>query len=142
MTLKEIYKIIDESDTFLFKDGDRKCFLPLNSQDAKDSEKGIVDHYVKKGYSYIFYKHDDKGGVEKSWIVDHIDKEKKIVKKKLDDMTEQEIIILANTFCHKLTCATCPLSSQDGYCISNSFITDKEHYLENKDKEFEIEVEE
>ncbi len=143
MTLKEIEKIIDESDAFLFKDGDRKCFVPLNHQGAKDSEKGIVDHYIERGCSYIFYKHDDNGGVEKSWIVDHIDKEKKIVKKKLGDMTYEEIEQVEAKYCKPETaCSDCPLFANNNTACIAYYARCKKQFEAYKNRMFEIEVEE
>ena len=82
MTLKEIYKIIDEADVFFVNTGDKKSVLSIDAEYTKNSVKTCIENDVKKGHMFIFYKLNDKGEVEKSWRVDHIDKEKKEKKEK------------------------------------------------------------
>ncbi len=143
MTLKEIYKIIDESDCFLIKDGNKKIVIALDCQEAKNWEKIMVNGYIKAGHTLVFSKLDNNGGVEKSWIVDHIDKEKKIVKKKLDEMSDEEIKLVQSKLCKdRKNCDGCPFETNLIYECALDFSKWKENYFKFKDKEFEIEVEE
>ena len=145
MTLNEIKKIIDEADIYLIKDGDKKYITSITTQGCKKVIEAWIEKSVQFGRTYIFFKFDDNGEVEKRWVVDHIDKEKKIVKKKLDEMTEDELKKLSETVCHDFNCKCCPLAFYDEYgsrlCLSEYFNSWKKQYLETKDREIEVEVE-
>lgn len=147
MTLKEIYKIINEADLLLFKNGSQKYIFLFGTLDSKESVKYGIESSIKMGSSYVFYKFDKE--TDKITIlarVDHIDKEKKIIKKKLDEMTEEELKKLSETVCRDFNCKCCPLAFYDEYgsrlCLSEYFNSWKKQYLETKDREIEIEVEE
>ena len=90
MKLKEIEKIIDESDCYWLKRGDWKLLCTLNHEWTKGDLKRQVMCTIENGYSYVFIKLNDNGEAEKTWKVDHIDKEKKIIKKKLDEMKKDD----------------------------------------------------
>ena len=142
MTLKEIEKIIDESDCFLIKDGNKKIVIALDCQEAKNWEKIMVNGYIKAGHTLVFSKLDNNGGVEKSWIVDHIDKEKKVIKKRLDEMTQEETLQVKDKLCKGgEICAGCPLFDEGAVACLVDFPFWKKLYEDNKDKKFEIEIE-
>ena len=65
---------------------------------------------------------------------------KKIIKKKLDDMTEDEVKRIEQKYCHSVPCKECPL--RVGIACLSSFPYWKHQYESNKDKEFDVEVEE
>jgi len=67
---------------------------------------------------------------------------KKIVKKKLDEMTEDEIEQVATRLCKPL-CYKCPFrykSQQGNRCLIEYGLW-KKGIEDNKDKEFEVEIE-
>lgn len=67
---------------------------------------------------------------------------KKIIKKKLDKMTEEEIEQVRKRNCANYPeCYYCPLLYKNS-CIALYFHDWKRRIEDNKDKEFEIEVEE
>ena len=68
---------------------------------------------------------------------------KKIVKKKLDEMTEDEINQLYDSYCtDDAICDVCAFRDKDFFKCFYKFIMWKKLYIRNKDKEFEIEVKE
>ena len=140
MTLKEIYKIIDEADVVYFKENNysRIAFLA-----AKGLEKMSVEPLVNKNYVLTYYKlNKETGEMTLLAKVDHIDKEKKIVKKKLDEMTQKEIDKVSARLCLNNTCQECPFSDNNDFKCLDDFLDWKKRYLDNKDKEFDVEVEE
>ena len=140
MTLKEIEKIIDKADFCLYEAAEEKKVMSIELPSSKAILERCIEHDIGQGYYFVFYKFNEK--TYKMTLlakVDHIDEEKEVVKKKLDEMTEEEIEKLRDGFCKKNgTCIYCPLSSEDG-CIG-LFAAWKKRYTDNKDKEFEIEV--
>ena len=145
MTLKEIEKVIDEATLCLVRDGDEKDAISLGHPGSKLILKRGIEDDIKHGCTYIFYKFDERT-IEVVFLakVDHIDKEKKVIKKRIDDMSAEELYNLTKNFCAKhpkKECTGCPLWSQEKHCIGLYFNKYKRGYLEAKDKEFEIEVE-
>lgn len=68
---------------------------------------------------------------------------KKIVKKKLNEMTGKDLIQLEIKYCGKFkNCDNCPLNDRIGSACITHFLFWKNQYERMKDKEFEIEVEE
>ena len=69
---------------------------------------------------------------------------KKIIKKKLDEITEEELEQLEDKYCCKGTpfCINCPLSDSLSHACLTHFVFWKDEYERNKDKEFDVEVEE
>ena len=147
MTLKEIYKIIDEADFFLLKENNKKYIIGLDDQYDRLHEKNCIEENIESDCVYIFFKLNDNYEVEKRWVVDHIDPETKIIKKRLHDMSDEEIENFKNKECKKHSeCFNCPL--YNGETDPNyspcyfSFIYARKLYLNSKNKEFEVEVEE
>ena len=140
MTLKEIYKIIDEADYVHIKSPKEERF---NDVCSKRLNKESVEPAVKCGYVFTYYKRNEETG-EMTLLakVDHIDKEKKIVKKKLDEMTQKEIDKVSARLCLNNTCQECPFSDNSDLKCLDDFLDWKKRYLDNKDKEFDVEVEE
>jgi hypothetical protein len=81
---------------------------------------------------------NEKGNLNK----DNVVKEKKIIKKKLDEMTQKEIDKVSARLCFGNTCQECPFVDNNDLKCLDDFLDWKKRYLDNKDKEFEIEVEE
>ena len=148
MTLTEIKKVIDEADFCLIRDGDNKSIASLFTQERKEVVEALIERNIHFGLTYTFFKFDDNDEVRKMCIIDRIDKRKKTIKKKLDDMTDSEIAKVRGRICNgRKTCDGCLFAyNKPGLAFANiclsSFPTLKERYLNNKDKEFEIEVEE
>lgn len=141
MTLKEIYKIIDEASCYFVLG--RKRVVSLDNQDFKGEAKRGIRYDMTRGRTLVFLKFNDNGEVEGRWVVDHIDKEKKIVTKRLDMMNSDELEKLRHSHCSgKTTCKSCALWVEDrSLCLLN-FPFWKKYYFEYKDREFKIEVEE
>ena len=145
MTLKEIKKIIDEADFYLVNRGteDKKRILSIVDQGAKSWVKNAIEYDIKIGCSFIFFKFNDNYEVEKRWVVAHIDKEKKIIKKKLDEMSDKEIQQVRDKFCNHdddIGCNGCHFD-YGSTCLAR-FNYWKQLVESNKDREFEVEVEE
>lgn len=67
---------------------------------------------------------------------------KKIVKKKLDEMTEEELMQVMGMFClENYSCKKCPFTDKRVSECLDGFLDWKKRYLDNKNREFEIEVE-
>ena len=144
MTLKEIEKIIDEADFFWAMNGDDKRAVTLpKEQEYRNFIKKSVKQYIEHGWKLVFFKLSDVGFVTKTWFVDCIDKEKKVVRKKLDDMTPDELYQLEVKYPCKgsPSCFDCPLNDSVTHACLIHFAYCKKVYENNKDKEFEIEVE-
>lgn len=142
MTLTEIYKIIDEADYVHIKSPKEERF---NDVCSKRINKESLEPAVKCGYVFTYYKRNEETG-EMTLLakVDHIDKEKKIVKKKLGEMSDEEIKQVRDKFCKDgFVCHACPFSYSrlDPECLA-WFNTWKERIENTKDKEFDVEVEE
>lgn len=68
---------------------------------------------------------------------------KKIIKKKIDEMTEEEIMQVMAGFCFEnYSCKKCPFIDKNNSKCLDGFLDWKKEYLDNKDREFEVEVEE
>lgn len=148
MTLKEIYKIIDEYNIYLELDGLVQCDVssPYCSND-KEYFLERVSHCVNNGEKVILLKVNKKGEIVKQICIDHIDKEKKIIKKKLEEMTDEEIENFKKRVCCKhWECFDCPFyngeTREDYSPCYEAFIYYRSGYLKYKDREIEIEVEE
>ena len=144
MTLKEIEKIIDESN-FVITKGKLfgKEFYPLHDQEEKNIEKFMIDVDIKRGIIYFFYRLDEETG-EMTLLakVDHVDKEKKVIKKRLDEMTQEETLQVKDKLCKGgEICAGCPLFDKGAVACLVDFPFWKKLYEDNKDKKFEIEIE-
>ena len=150
MTLKEIEKIIDEADVMLIK-GENVFEEIVLTEDKKKKIKDLLIDYQKiqpyDSEKHYFYKFNEETGEMKLLAkVDHIDEEKKtkVIKKKIDEMSKDEIIQVQERFCeHKEYCHKCPFSyeSTQGHRCLRDYWFWKEGVENNKDKEFEIEVE-
>ena len=140
MTLKEIEKIIDKADFCLYEAVEERKVMSIELPSSKAILGRAIEHDIKQGCEFVFYRFNEK--TYKMTLlakVDHIDREEEVVKKKLDEMTEEEIEELRNNFCKKnRTCLYCPLTSENG-CLG-LFAVWKKQYTDNKDKEFEIEI--
>ena len=65
------------------------------------------------------------------------------MKKKLDEMTEEEIKKLENRYCtEEQLCCECPLNVKNELACLSNFYYWKNIYKNYKDKEFDVEVEE
>ena len=142
MTLKEIEKIIDEADFCLKKKKDEKYHYGLDAEEGKHVMKHLLDRDLENGYVFIFFKLNDNGFVTKRWFIDHFDKEKKIIKKKLGDMTDDEIKHIEQEFCGNDSCDKCPLQVNKLYWCGASFPHFRKDYFNYKDIEIEINTEE
>ena len=146
MTLKEIEKLIDKSNLILIKNNEYIIPLSISVGSNKENLISVILHFINERKNFVyFYSFDERTG-EMTLLakIDHIDKEKKVVKKKIDDMSTEELYNLTKNFCAKhpkKECTGCPLWSQEKHCIGLYFNKYKRGYLEAKDKEFEIEVE-
>lgn len=147
MTLKEIEKIIDEANYYLVKDEEE--ILPLDTTVSKEQMKHDIKYYTNTvGRKYVFYKYNEE--TEEVTIlakVDHVDKEKKIIKKKLGDMSDEEIENFKKRVCCKHSeCFDCPFyngeTREDYSPCYEAFIYYRSGYLKYKNREIEIEVEE
>ena len=66
---------------------------------------------------------------------------KKTIKKKIDEMTEEEVEQVKDRFCKDdVLCADCPLNTTEFPCLVQ-FPFWKKMYESYKDKEFDVEVE-
>ena len=157
MTLKEIEKIIDEADYVGYPLLSKLIEFSTIDNTNKEHMKNIYRHanddryvfHYEDGEVYYYYKLNKETGEMKLLAkVDHIDKEKKIVKKKLDEMTKQEIIQVRDRICDcRKTCNGCSFaySDKDNICKNMcdiNFSWWKERYENLKDREFDVEVEE
>ena len=145
MTLKEIEKIIDKADIYLIKNETEEMVYLLGTFGIKRAIKNRITSDVKEGYTCFLYKfNEETGDMTTLAKVDHIDKEKKIVRKTLDEMTEEELDRISTEFCNKISCRECPLWADKTYygCCAASFHQWRENYFKWKDKEIEFEVEE
>lgn len=143
MTLREIEKIIDEADFCMERTDNSKKIISLSTDIQKGMVKQEIEYKISKGFTYIFFEIDINGDVEKQVWADHIDKEKIIVKKKLDEMTDEEIKQLRDKLCViNNACDGCPLTTNRAYGCAADFSYWKNNYFKFKDKEFEVEVEE
>ena len=143
MTLTEIKKVIDEADVAIEKQNDGKeNILLIEDEIDRFVLKFHLKTFLASGSLLNFYKFNDETR-EMAFLakVDHIDKEKKIIKKKLDEMTKEEVRQLKDKLCvSRGSCRDCPFHNKF-YCYGN-FPFWKDRYEECKDKEFKIEVEE
>lgn len=161
MTLKEIEKIIDEADFTMYghqRDRDQELdghWYPMDAN-CKKYEKEEYRHANDLNYPQAFMDGDVKcyykfnkmtGEMTLLAKVDHVDKEKKIIKKKLDDMTDEEIENFKKRVCCKhWECFDCPFyngeTREDYSPCYEAFIYYRSGYLKYKNREIEIEVEE
>ena len=147
MTIKEIEKVIDEADVVLVKGSNVLDVVELTEDKKKRIKDLLVDYqkvrpdYWQKNYLYKF--NEETGEMTLLAKVDHIDKEKKVIKKKLDEMTEEEIEQVEARICKPL-CYKCPFlyKSQQGNRCLREYGVWKKGIEANKDKEFDVEVEE
>ncbi len=153
MTLKEIEKIIDEADFIIGKKEDEasnyesiSTVNPLD--DHREGRKQSLIEYLKQGWVMTFYRANFKTmELRQLAKVDHIDPEKKIIKKKLDEMTDEEIENFKKRVCCKHSeCFNCPFyngeAREDYSPCYEAFIYYRSGYLKYKDREIEMEVEE
>ena len=147
MTIKEIEKVIDEADVVLVKGSNVLDVVELTEDKKKRIKDLLVDYqkvrpdYWQKNYLYKF--NEETGEMTLLAKVDHIDKEKKVIKKKLDEMTEEEIEQVEARICKPL-CYKCPFlyKSQQGNRCLREYGVWKKGIEANKDKEFDVEGEE
>lgn len=147
MTLKEIEKLIGECNVCMERMDGSKKIISLSMPEQKGMVRQEIENKISKGTTYIFFEIDIDGEMEKQVLVDHIDEEKKtkIIKKKLDEMSKNEIIQVQERFCeHKEYCHKCPFSyeSTQGHRCLRDYWFWREGVEHNKDKEFDVEVEE
>ena len=145
MTLKEIEKIIDESVVVQEEKSDRKNKIWLiEGVPEKEGFKSNVEQLLEKGSVLHFYTIFKVSGVLGYYAkIDHIDKKTKVIKKKLDEMTNEEIKQVMDRICDpedSNDCDDCPFD-YGKKCLA-SFPFWKKLYEDNKDKEFDVEVEE
>jgi len=123
--------------------------IELTEDKKKQIKDLLVDYQKIQPYGlekHNFYKFNEETG-EMTLLakVDHIDKEKEkiIIKKKLDEMTEEEIEQVEARLCKPL-CYKCPFlyKSQQGNRCLREYGVWKKGIEDNKDKEFDVEVEE
>ena len=160
MTLKEIEKIIDDADVVMYgyHTTNEGFLASLHEMDTnfKIYEKEAYRHANDKSYpqpymdgetNYYYKFNKDTGDMTLLAKVDHVDKEKKIIKKKLDEMTDEEIENFKKRVCSKhWECFDCPFyngeTREDYSPCYEAFIYYRSGYLKYKDREIEIEVEE
>ena len=144
MTRNEIGKVIDEANV-VYNETKTGFGYYLRLKEFKDKayHKLYFRDYIEAGNVLYYYSRNEETG-EMTLLakVDHIDKEKKIVKKKLDEMTQKEIDKVSARLCLNNTCQECPFSDNSDLKCLDDFLDWKKRYLDNKDKEFNVEVEE
>ena len=143
MTLKEIEKLIDEANV-VYNENKTGFGYYLHLKEFKDKtyHKLYFKDYIEAGNVLYYYnRNKDTGEMKLLAKVDHIDKEKKIVKKKLDDMTQEEIEQVSGRICFENSCQKCPFTDNNNLECLAGFLDWKKRYLDNKDREFEIEEE-
>ena len=117
----------------------------IELNECEEDNKTI--YYLQINNEYIFgYETKEEREKELQKIlnakVDHVNKEKKVIKKKLDEMTQKEIEKVSSRLCLDKTCRECPFSDNNDFKCLDDFLDWKKRYLDNKDKEFDVEVEE
>lgn len=143
MTLKEIVKLIEEADLMLDEEEGEEHYVSLKTEQIKVMYELNIEDILKRKDVLSFYKRDKNSGeITLLTKVDYIDPEKKIIKKKLDDMTQEEIEQVSGRICFENTCQKCPFTDNNNLECLAGFLDWKKRYLDNKDREFEIEVEE
>lgn len=144
MTLKEIGKVIDKANiVYVETKSGISYHLRLRKCEEKDYHKEYLKGYIEKENVLFYYNRNEETGEMKLLAkVDHIDKEKKIVKKKLGDMTQKEIEQVSGRMCFENTCQKCPFTNNNNLECLAGFLDWKKRYFDNKDREFDVEVEE
>lgn len=145
MTLKEITKMIDKDTLVCTEIEGKKTFVPVDIKVTNWAEyfKRKIDYVFKKGGVVMLYKFNpDTAEMTLLAKMDHRDK--KVFKKKLEDMSDEEIEKIKRAECiHHTACFDCPLytgkEDQDHSPCCSAFIYDRKYYLEYKDKEIEVE---
>ena len=149
MTLKGIERVIDIADYVGFIPGFSKVSIePIENKEKEKeyfrhaNDELFISHYTDGEVRYYYRLNKETGEMTLLAKIDHIDKERKTIKKKLSDMTDEEIWEARTLNCRFRSCNACPLYAGElDTCLIN-YITWREHYLKYKDREFEVEVDE